>query len=303
MEPEKTLSLSCFFRPAGSGSGGSGGGSGGSAGERARGAAATMAEAGDAVPPSFMCPISHEVMRDPVTLSDGHSYERTAIERWLTTNDTSPMTGAALKGTDVVPNHALRNSILEHFQAGGRELSPLHPLPPQAAAPAPAREGDELPLDEEAERSLQQVSDDLQTLDEYVSAAARQSSSPIEAADVPSQIARFFRELDVDGSGTLNQTELWRLARKLGSAMTEDDVERAMAEMDPDRSGVVDLQEFTRWWTREPEPEPEPDQEGQPHPAPAAAEASRMSIISQVRRNRPAPRSRLGRRRAHAASR
>ena len=86
-------------------------------------------------PAEFICPITLAKMADPVVASDGHSYERSAIERWLTTNDTSPMTGAALKGTDVVPNHALRNSILEHFQAGGRELSPLHPLPPQAAAP------------------------------------------------------------------------------------------------------------------------------------------------------------------------
>ena len=50
--------------------------------------------------------------QDPVIEPEGNRYERTAIERWLTTNDTSPMTGAALKGTDVVPNHALRNAII-----------------------------------------------------------------------------------------------------------------------------------------------------------------------------------------------
>ena len=93
------------------------------------------------LPASFSCPISHEVMRDPVTLSDGHSYERRSIERWLEKKTTSPLTGATLRcaaagrlarparrtrtqfarivlircaapsDVTVVPNHALRNSV------------------------------------------------------------------------------------------------------------------------------------------------------------------------------------------------
>ena len=35
-------------------------------------------------------------MRDPVSCADGHSYERTNIERWLASHDTDPMTGAQL---------------------------------------------------------------------------------------------------------------------------------------------------------------------------------------------------------------
>jgi len=103
-------------------------------------AAADAAGAAVSVPPSFNCPISHGVMHDPVTLSDGHSYERTEIERWLMTKNTSPMTGAKLKSKAVVPNHALRNSIREHFQASGCELPPLPPPPIDGAtAPADAR--------------------------------------------------------------------------------------------------------------------------------------------------------------------
>ena len=43
-------------------------------------------------PPSFYCPISRELMVDPVTLADGHSYEREQIVRWLATHNTSPKT-------------------------------------------------------------------------------------------------------------------------------------------------------------------------------------------------------------------
>ena len=41
----------------------------------------------------FRCPISLEVMRDPVTLSTGQTYERGAIRRWLAAgNSTCPIT-------------------------------------------------------------------------------------------------------------------------------------------------------------------------------------------------------------------
>ena len=36
-------------------------------------------------PADFFCPISLELMRDPVMAYDGHSYERAAIERWFAT--------------------------------------------------------------------------------------------------------------------------------------------------------------------------------------------------------------------------
>lgn len=54
-------------------------------------------------------------MRDPViTLADGHSYERSAIEGWLREGiRISPTTGLDLKNTKLVPNRALRDSIFE----------------------------------------------------------------------------------------------------------------------------------------------------------------------------------------------
>ena len=42
-----------------------------------------------------MCPITQDLMNDPVIAADSHTYERTAIERWLQTNITSPGSLAA----------------------------------------------------------------------------------------------------------------------------------------------------------------------------------------------------------------
>ena len=39
-------------------------------------------------PEAFLCPISFELMDDPVVASDGHSYQRFIIETWLESNDT-----------------------------------------------------------------------------------------------------------------------------------------------------------------------------------------------------------------------
>eukprot|EP00041_Stephanoeca_diplocostata_P039392 m.1620390 g.1620390 ORF g.1620390 m.1620390 type:complete len:789 (+) comp25383_c0_seq37:330-2696(+) len=61
----------------------------------------------------FACPISLDIMTDPVTTADGQSYERSAIEHWLRNRDTSPATGAPLPNKTVTPNVALRNSIQE----------------------------------------------------------------------------------------------------------------------------------------------------------------------------------------------
>ena len=63
--------------------------------------------------PSFSCPITHSIMKDPVMCADGHSYERDSIQRWFSYNNTSPHTGAKLPNMRVTPNHALRNAILE----------------------------------------------------------------------------------------------------------------------------------------------------------------------------------------------
>jgi len=62
---------------------------------------------------AFQCPISMEVMDDPVVAADGHSYERLCIEQWLRKQDRSPLNNTRLASKRLIPNHTLRKSIQE----------------------------------------------------------------------------------------------------------------------------------------------------------------------------------------------
>jgi hypothetical protein len=61
---------------------------------------------------SLHCPLTMEVMRDPVLAADGQTYERAEIEKWFANgNRMSPLTGAELPSTLLTPNIALRKAI------------------------------------------------------------------------------------------------------------------------------------------------------------------------------------------------
>jgi len=65
-----------------------------------------------AVPISFKCPLTGQVMRDPVATCDGQVFERVAIESWFRHGHrTSPMTGMELESFAVTPQPALRAAI------------------------------------------------------------------------------------------------------------------------------------------------------------------------------------------------
>ena len=51
---------------------------------------------------------------------DGHTYERSAIEQWLETHNTSPTTGVELESKQLVPNYPLRSLIQDFHERGGR---------------------------------------------------------------------------------------------------------------------------------------------------------------------------------------
>ena len=92
--------------------------------EAVRATAEAVAEV--SIPDEFLCPITSEVMRDPViTIADGLTYERKAIEKWLGRAAgqadpskvwTSPLTGAPLGTPQLAPNVALRSQIIRFLE-------------------------------------------------------------------------------------------------------------------------------------------------------------------------------------------
>jgi len=61
---------------------------------------------------SFLCPITLNLMENPVIAADGHTYEKSAIEDWfLTGKQTSPLTGKKLLNKNLIINYNLKSTI------------------------------------------------------------------------------------------------------------------------------------------------------------------------------------------------
>lgn len=71
---------------------------------------------------SFVCPLTKQVMRDPVTTENGQTFEREAIEKWFKEcrvrgeRPMCPLTLKELSSTELNPSIALRNTIEEWNQ-------------------------------------------------------------------------------------------------------------------------------------------------------------------------------------------
>ncbi|KAL5212671.1 hypothetical protein ABZP36_023518 [Zizania latifolia] len=95
-------------------------------GRRKDGAGAERGPAEAAVPVHFLCPISSEIMRDPVVLASGQTYDRRFIQEWLSAgNRTCPHTQQVLSNTILIPNHLVRSMISQWCTENGITLSPL----------------------------------------------------------------------------------------------------------------------------------------------------------------------------------
>ncbi|XVE79384.1 hypothetical protein DITRI_Ditri14bG0054200 [Diplodiscus trichospermus] len=68
---------------------------------------------------NFLCPLTKEVMKEPVVLESSQTYERTAIEYWFERclddgrDPTCPVTGQVLKSLELKPNIGLAGAIEE----------------------------------------------------------------------------------------------------------------------------------------------------------------------------------------------
>ncbi|XP_057962558.1 U-box domain-containing protein 9-like [Malania oleifera] len=77
------------------------------------------------VPDEFRCPISKELMRDPVVLASGETYDKPFIQKWLNEgNRTCPQTQQVLSHTILTPNLLVREMISKWCKDHGIEQPP-----------------------------------------------------------------------------------------------------------------------------------------------------------------------------------
>ncbi|GKU85957.1 hypothetical protein SLEP1_g552 [Rubroshorea leprosula] len=77
-------------------------------------------------PEEFRCPLSQELMRDPVILASGQTFDRSFIQKWLKSgNRTCPKTQQVLSHTILTPNYLVREMISQWCKGQGVELPDL----------------------------------------------------------------------------------------------------------------------------------------------------------------------------------
>ena len=84
--------------------------------------------------------------------------------------------------------------------------------------------------------------------------ALRKAGAAVDVAEQARQaeerrrVRELFLVLDVDGSNSLERSEVAELTRHLGKRLDDAGLDAAMAEMDRDGSGGVEFDEFLTWW-------------------------------------------------------
>ncbi|GLU16565.1 hypothetical protein SLE2022_329930 [Rubroshorea leprosula] len=114
------------------------------------------------VPSVFRCPISLDVMKSPVSLCTGITYDRSSIQHWLESgHDTCPATMQVLSSKDFVPNLTLHRLINLWVQSATRR--------PESESSAISEEAVKV-LMEKIERKS--CVDSLTKIEEFVSSCA-----------------------------------------------------------------------------------------------------------------------------------
>ncbi|OUM59873.1 hypothetical protein PIROE2DRAFT_69796 [Piromyces sp. E2] len=63
------------------------------------------------IPNEFICPITLEIMKEPMVMPDGHTYEKEAIKKALEVTHVSPLTKIPMNFSDGVINYSLKSLI------------------------------------------------------------------------------------------------------------------------------------------------------------------------------------------------
>lgn len=76
-----------------------------------------------AIPPDFCCPLSLELMTDPVIVASGQTYERAFIRRWIDLGLTvCPKTRQTLAHTNLIPNYTVKALIANWCESNDVKL-------------------------------------------------------------------------------------------------------------------------------------------------------------------------------------
>ncbi|CAK8995711.1 unnamed protein product [Durusdinium trenchii] len=76
-------------------------------------------------PPELCCPISQELMEDPVVAADGITYERRCIAEWFQSNSGSPTTRETLSTHVLNPSQRMKSAVIAYKEKTVQEILPV----------------------------------------------------------------------------------------------------------------------------------------------------------------------------------
>lgn len=79
------------------------------------------------IPDEYICPLTLELMLDPVMSKYGNSYERSAILQWVARRNSCPLTRRPLHLSDIVTNHHLRSQIRKFQKDNNLDITIIMP--------------------------------------------------------------------------------------------------------------------------------------------------------------------------------
>ena len=180
---------------------------------------------------NFLCPITQEVMTDPVIGSDGITYERAAIEAWFAAgHTTSPLTRAPMTSQSLVPNIALRSLIRDSppvaipAQAlpASYAMQPITVTVNPIAGPAASKSRVRLSVADDAAAALPI------TVIDVLDISGSMGSSSVDRSTVTTD-AGFFSRADLVRHSVATQIELLRPQDELGIVLFDDRQQTALS--------------------------------------------------------------------------
>ncbi|ORX87749.1 hypothetical protein BCR32DRAFT_324277 [Anaeromyces robustus] len=80
----------------------------------------------DKIPNEFLCPITLDIMREPIVMPDGHTYEKEAIKQVLEIYHVSPLTKMPMEFSDGVINYSLKSLIETYIKEHNLQLTDVN---------------------------------------------------------------------------------------------------------------------------------------------------------------------------------
>ncbi|PIA32429.1 hypothetical protein AQUCO_04500199v1 [Aquilegia coerulea] len=86
------------------------------------------------IPDEYRCPVSLDLMQDPVIVASGHTYDRSSIAQWINSGHHScPKSGQKLIHMALIPNYALKSLIHQWCQENNIPLTEPSSSSPSSA--------------------------------------------------------------------------------------------------------------------------------------------------------------------------